>query len=518
MKEKIKIGISRKSFMTLSLVVLVIAMSMMMYGCGKEKKVKVISGIDDLEGSKIGVQIGTTGDIYASDYENDDAGTTITRFNKGADAVQALKQNKINAVIIDEQPAKVFVEKNKELQILDEEFAIEDYAICIAKENSELTSKVNEAIDELKADGTLGKIIDNYIGDSTIGSYKYKSPDDVKRINGTITVATNAAFPPYEYYENGKMIGIDMDLAQAIADKLGMELKVNDIEFDSIIVAVQSGKADMGISGMTVTEERLKNIDFTDSYTTAKQVVIVNSNPNGTSSEKLTLSQKIKQCFIDENRWKYIPKGLMITVIITFLAGIIGIVLGFFFAVIRVAYVRSESQTLVLRMLEWFVKAYLSVFRGTPVLVQLMIMYYVVFGSVDVNPVVAAVLAFGLNSAAYVSEAIRAGIMAIPIGQFEAGRSLGFTYSQTMKQIILPQAVKNALPAMGNEFISLLKESSIVGYVGLMDITKAGDVIRSKTYEAMVPLLAIALVYFIIVLIMTKLVELLEWRLKKNER
>lgn len=195
-----------------------------------------------------------------------------------------------------------------------------------------------------------------------------------------------------------------------------------------------------------------------------------------------------------------------------------GIILGFIFAIIRVAYIRSESKSFILKVLEWLVKAYLSVFRGTPVLVQLMIMYYVVFASVDVNPVLAAVLAFGLNSAAYVSEAIRAGIMAIPLGQFEAGRSLGFTYTQTMIHIVLPQAVKNALPAMGNEFISLLKESSIVGYVGLVDVTKAGDIIRSKTYEAMVPLLAVALVYFVIVLILTKLVERLEWRLKKHER
>lgn len=488
-------------------------------GCGKEKQIKKVENLDDLTGCAIGVQIGTTGDIYASDYEDDGKGSTVTRFNKGADAIQALKQNKINAVIIDEQPARVFVEKNKELKILDEEFAIEDYAICISKENQELKEKVNKAIDELKAEGTLESIIDNYINDSDNSKIvQYESPEGITRQNGTLTVATNVAFPPYEYYENGKAMGIDMDLAQAIADKLGMELKVTDIEFDSIIVAVQSGKADVGISGMTVTEDRLKNIDFSDSYTTAKQVVIVNTNDKALTSDKPTIVEKFKQCFIEDDRWEYIPKGLKTTVIITIFAGIMGIILGFIFAIIRVAYIRSESKSFILKVLEWLVKAYLSVFRGTPVLVQLMIMYYVVFASVDVNPVIAAVLAFGLNSAAYVSEAIRAGIMAIPLGQFEAGRSLGFTYTQTMIHIVLPQAVKNALPAMGNEFISLLKESSIVGYVGLVDVTKAGDIIRSKTYEAMVPLLAVALVYFVIVLILTKLVERLEWRLKKHER
>lgn len=519
-KNIIRKNISYKRISALLAVMMILIMvAGLVSGCGKEKKVKKVETIDDLVGSSIGVQIGTTGDIYASDYEGDGKGSSVTRFNKGADAIQALKQNKINAVIIDEQPAKVFVEKNKELKILGEEFAVEDYAICIAKGNTDLKEKINKTIDELKADGTLKNIISSYIYESDEEkAARYTSPENVVRNNGTLNVATNVAFPPYEYYENGKAIGIDMDLGQAIADRLGMNLKVTDIEFDSVIVAVQSGKSDVGISGLTVTEDRLKNIDFSESYTTAKQVVIVNTNDKALSSSQATFSEKFKQCFIEENRWQYITKGLTSTVLITIFAGIIGIILGFIFAIIRVAYVRSESKTFVLKLLEWFVKAYLSVFRGTPVLVQLMIMYYVVFASIDVNPVVAAVLAFGLNSAAYVSEAIRAGIMAIPIGQFEAGRSLGFTYTQTMIHIVLPQAVKNALPAMGNEFISLLKESSIVGYVGLVDVTKAGDIIRSKTYEAMVPLLAVALVYFVIVLILTKFVERLEWRLKKHER
>ena len=151
-------------------------------------------------------------------------------------------------------------------------------------------------------------------------------------------------------------------------------------------------------------------------------------------------------------------------------------------------------------------------------MVQLLIMYYVVFGAMKLNPVIAAVIAFGLNSGAYVAEAIRSGIVSIEIGQFEAGRSLGFTYGQTMWYIILPQAIKNSLPAMCNEFISLLKESSIVGYIGLMDLTKAGDVLRSTTFEAMLPLLCVALVYLVIVMIMTAGVNRLERRLKKDAR
>lgn len=483
---------------------------------GSGKKIgKAVQGVDDLEGSRIGVQIGTTGDIYASDYEGDKAGTTIHRFNKGTDAIVSLKQNKIDCVIIDEQPARAFIEKNPGLAILDEEFALEDYAICVSKQNTGLKDSINEAIAILKEDGTLQSIIDNYIGEDTKGKTPYKSPEDVQRNNGRLVMATNVAFPPYEYYENGKPAGIDIDIAQAIADKLGKELVISDMEFDSIIIAVQSGKADIGIAGMTVTEDRLKNIDFTDSYTTAKQVIVVKVSDE---ESNLTLVDKIKQTFVDEDRWQYITKGLVNTLIITIFAGIIGVLLGFIIAVIRVAADRNDDCSKVTKAANILAKIYLTIFRGTPMMVQLLIMYYVIFASVTINPVIAAIIAFGLNSGAYVAEAIRSGIISIPIGQFEAGRSLGFTYSKTMVYIILPQAIKNCLPAMCNEFIALLKESSIVGYIGLIDLTKAGDIIRSNTYEALVPLISVAIVYLVIVMILAGLVGKLERRLKKDAR
>lgn len=270
-----------KKFAALSLAA---AMTLSLTGCGSATENKVFT-IDDLCGKKIGVQLGTTGDIYASDYEDLESGvfpegyegeaSTVERFNKGNDAVQALKQGKIDCVIIDEQPAKAFVEKNDDLMILDEEFAIEEYAICVSKDKADLTAAINGALSELKADGTLDSIIANYIGDDTKGQSPYESPADVDRSKGTLVMATNAAFEPYEYYEGSKVIGIDVDMAQAVCDKLGYELKIDDIEFDAIINAVQSGKADIGVAGMTVTEDRLQSIDFTDSYTTATQVIIV---------------------------------------------------------------------------------------------------------------------------------------------------------------------------------------------------------------------------------------------------
>lgn len=227
----------------------------------------------DLAGKKIGVQLGTTGDQLATEYEQND-GSTVERFNKGADAIQALKQGKIDCVVIDYNPAKAFVEKNDDLQILDEELSSEEYAMCVNKDNSELTAKINEALTQLKEDGTLDAIVSNYIGDEA-GQHPYTSPEGVDRSNGTLVMATNAAFEPYEYYENQKVVGIDPDIAQAVCDVLGYDLKIEDMEFDAIVNAVVSGKADFGAAGMTVTDERKLSVDFTDTYATASQVIIV---------------------------------------------------------------------------------------------------------------------------------------------------------------------------------------------------------------------------------------------------
>lgn len=483
-------------------------------GCGNtktgENQALKVNNVDELEGKSIGVQLGTTGDSYASDYEGDDAGTTIERYNKGNDAIQALKQDKLDAVIIDEEPAKAYIQANQELVILDEEFASEDYAICVSKDHPELTEKINEALATLSANGTLEQIQKNYTGtDQEKGSYPYEKKD-VKRPNGKLVVATNAAFKPYEYYENGVMTGFDVDLLQAICDELGMEPDMEDMEFDSIINAVQSGKADVGASGMTVTEDRLKNIDFTDSYINAKQVIIV-KDPN-VQVQKLSFAEKFRQNFIEDNRWQYLTKGLQNTAIITVFAAIIGIILGFVIAIIRSWHDKHGGMVVA----NFICQAYLTVVRGTPTMVQLLIIYYVIFASIDVNKIVAAVIAFGLNSAAYVAEIVRSGIMSIDNGQFEAGRSLGLNFTQTMRYIVLPQAFKNVLPALANEFIVLIKETSISGYIGLADLTKGGDIIRSITYEALLPLLAVACIYLIIVMILTAGVHKLERRLAND--
>ena len=229
--------------------------------------------------------------------------------------------------------------------------------------------------------------------------------------------------------------------------------------------------------------------------------------------------------FINDDQWRLIVTGLGNTLQIAFFAVIIGVVLGSLVAIVRSTYDkngadmarRNKAGYAVFSVANAICRVYLTVIRGTPMVVQLMIMYFVIFAS-STNGIGVAILAFGINSGAYVAEIIRGGIMSIDEGQFEAGRSLGFNYAQTMWYIIVPQVFKMILPTLCNEFIVLLKETSVAGYIGLRDLTKAGDIIRAKTYSPFMPLIAVALIYLVMVMILSSLLGKLERRLRQDER
>lgn len=464
----------------------------------------------------------------------------------------------------------------------------------------------------------------------------------------TILMVTEATFPPYEFRDKEQIIGIDPEIMREVARRMEKKLVIDDMSFDSVITAVVSGKADVAAAGITITPERLQQVDFSEPYVEAAQVIVVPKGssirnksqiknkrigvqhgatgdifvtrniqqperfPNGAlaiaalakgkidlavidqdpalmylkkhpeleilpvpltsesyaiairkgnqsllsqinavisdmkASGKMdeirekythlsllssgkesadeaqaawwirswhTFKESVYTNFIQENRWKYLVNGLLITLEISFFSVLLGILMGFLVAVIRATHDKTGQW----KFLNFLCKTYLTVVRGTPVVVQLLIIYFVIFGSVDISKVLVAVVAFGFNSGAYVAEIIRGGIMSIDKGQFEAGRSLGLSYGQTMICIILPQAFKNVLPSLGNEFIVLLKETSVSGYIALQDLTKGGDIIRSQTYTAFMPLMAVAVVYLSIVMLFSHLLGKLEKRLKNHE-
>lgn len=238
-------------------------------GCQKVPANSVYS-LEDLPGKTIGVQLKTTGDIYASEIED----ATVQRFNKGEDAILALQAGEIDAVMLDDGPAKVFAERYDNIRILDEAYAEEEYGIVVKKGNQELLDQINGALKTIQENGTLDAIAKNWIYDGATSS-AYQGQNKTSYSNGQLVVATNAEFPPYESVVDGEVVGYDIDLMRAICDVLDMELVVENIAFDSIISSVDRGIADVGATGMSITESRLEQVDFSEPYTTAKQVIIV---------------------------------------------------------------------------------------------------------------------------------------------------------------------------------------------------------------------------------------------------
>ena len=241
-------------------------------GCSIMKKSEdtSITSIQDLTGKKIGTQLGTTGNIYAEDIEE----SSVQTFIKGRDAISALKQEKIDAVIIDSEPAKVFISENEGLKILSEPFVEEEYSIAYSKDNEELGAKIDSALETLKANGTLDEIKTHWIGDEA-DQISYQSDTSKPHKNGKIIMATNAEFPPYESKNGEDIIGIDIDMMNAVCDELGMELEIKNMQFDSIIPSITSGKVDVGVAGISITPEREEQVAFTQSYAISNQVVII---------------------------------------------------------------------------------------------------------------------------------------------------------------------------------------------------------------------------------------------------
>ena len=470
----------------------------------------------------------------------------------------------------------------------------------------------------------------------------------------TLTMATEATFPPYEFLRGQDIAGIDVEICRAVAQRLGKQFRAENMDFDSVIPAVISGKADLAAAGITITEDRKKNVDFSVPYVTTGIVVIYKkSDPfkdasqlkgkkigvqSGTTSDAYVLEQlkqeperyktsseacaalmsgrcafviadidpakncvkgedslaisdflssesyavavakgradllsavnetiaavkadgrlekwvadytaesdKLKdaakdvpaaekkpswlasawQSFRDDfylcfqkpsgdgtPRGMYLVRGLMVTIQVALAAIVLGLLIGFLVAVVR----SSHDKYGYFPFLNFVAKVYLTIVRGTPMVVQLLITYYIILRTVD-SKVLIAILAFGINSGAYQAEIIRAGITSIDPGQMEAARALGLGYWRAMLKIILPQAVRNVLPALGNEFIVLMKDTSIVGYIALIDLAKGGDIIRSQTYSVYLPYLTVAAIYLVLVMTFTWLLGKLERHLRNT--
>lgn len=262
----------KKTIFIAAAVVLVVLAAVFAAGCTSTPD-KTVTCYDDLAGAKIAVQTGTTGDYEVTSIAEIDPSTTIERYNKIVDGITSLKNGKVDCVVVDSEIAKYYVTDGSGLKIItDPQFVAEEYGFAVKKGNTELLTKINTALAELKADGTLDKINKYYF--DIEGGEQYQLADGITR-SGDLKIATNAEFPPYEFKDGENYVGIDMDIMKAVADKLGMNFVVNDIAFDSVLVSIQGGKDDVAASAITITDDRKKNVDFSDVYASTVQVIVV---------------------------------------------------------------------------------------------------------------------------------------------------------------------------------------------------------------------------------------------------
>ncbi|RJP64783.1 MAG: ABC transporter permease subunit [Ignavibacteriales bacterium] len=459
-----------------------------------------LTNLDDIADKTIGVYAGTIHDAFC---EKKFPEADIKRFNAPADIILALKTKKIDVALMDLSSAKVQLKTNPEIGILTDEALSLPVGYCFNKNNSNLRQSFNNFLKEAKADGTYDEVMTRWFKEDP---EKAKMPRiEINSTGKLLTLGVSVGDLPNVAIVNGEYVGFDIEFLKRFARNEEYNLKIITMEFSSLIAALAAGKVDIIADGICITEERAKQVDFSEPYNHFKTAVIAlktniaafageesnvnKEEPSSFTSFFIGVAESFHNNIIVENRYLLIIDGLWITIIISILSTLFGTILGGFICFMRM----SQRKLLLL-----FAKFYISILRGTPVLVLLMIIFYVVFASVDIDPVVVSVIAFGLNFAAYVSEMFRTGIEGVDKGQTEAGIAIGFTKVKTFIYIVLPQAVRRILPVYKGEMISLVKMTSIVGYIAVQDLTKASDIIRSRTFDAFFPLIMVAVLYFII--------------------
>jgi len=448
-------------------------------------------------GTRIAVQTGTVYDLYVK--EKFPAATAL-QFSNYPDVTLAVATGKADAGLSDAISLISVMESNPELVVVGPPIFSSTVNAGFRKGEPQLREEFNAMLRELRADGTYAQMVERWMKQRSKVMPAIPNPGT----NGTLTVGTSSWGLPFCGMQDGKLTGFDMELAERLAARLGRKLVIADQEFAGLIAALVSGKVDVIIADMFGTEERAKQIDFSDPYYDQDSVIFARLEGGSAASDKSwwqRLGDSFESNILHEKRYLLLLDGLWTTALIAVLATLFGTVLGAF-----VCFARMSPR----KVLQLPARAYISVLRGIPVLVLLMLVFYVVFGSVNVSPVLIAVLAFGMNFAAYVSEMFRAGLSSIDRGQREAGAAMGFSQGQTFRFILLPQLIQRVLPVYKGEFISMVKMTSIVGYIAVQDLTKASDIIRSRTFDAFFPLIMVAVLYFLMSWLLVQALEHLE--------
>lgn len=455
-------------------------------------------------GTRLGILTGSVFDALTQEAFPE---AELAYYNNIPDMAYSVTLDQLDAFMVDEPVARYMELEYPAVTHIPDLLSQTDYAIAFPKteEGRQLRDQINAFMAALEADGTLAQIDDIWFG-----------PDDSRKVidlsgltgeNGVLQLATNTENPPFSYLYEGQIVGYEIDIIARFCAANGYGLELHNMDFSALIPGLGE-RYDLAASCIAVTEERSESVHFSDPVYSGGTVMMVRG-----AEEEIgfwaSLAESFEKTFIRESRWKLIVQGVGTTVLISLLATILGAILGFGLCLLKL----SGNP-----LAKGFAQVYIRVLQGTPMVVLLMILFYLVFAGSGLDGVWVAVIGFGLNLAAYVCEMIRTGIQSVDRGQTEAALALGYTRTRAFLQIVMPQAARQFLPVFKGEFISLIKMTSVVGYIAVQDLTKMSDIIRSRTYEAFFPLISTAVIYFLIAWLLTSLLRPIERKVQPNRK
>ena len=446
-------------------------------------------------GKKIAVQTGSTSVDCVEDFiDNPD----LRYYSATTDMITAVANGKVDACIADEPIALYLSAEIDGIRVepLDSSADYIAFACGKSTEGEQLAAQLNEFIRGLEESGKLSELQNKWFN----GSEKERTLEDYSGypdINGTLKIATEASYAPFEYVKENRIIGFDIELVTSFCKEYGYRPVITNVDFSGIVAGVSVGKYDIGASGLTITEERKNSITFTDPVYVSRYAIVFRDEDAAEANS--SIGESFRKTFLTESRWKIFAEGALVTIEITVISILAGTVLGFLWYLLCRKNIRAVNTVSVL---------FRKLVHGMPTVVLLMILYYIIFGPTDVSETLTAVIGFSIIFACFMISALETGVRAVDPGQLLAARALGYTDTRAFFKIILPQAAGFIWPSYIEEISSHIKATSIVGYIAVVDITKAGDIIRGRTYDAFFPLISVAIIYFIMAAVLKILLGL----------
>ena len=468
----------------------------------------VYTSLEELQQKTIGIPVGTSFDLLISESFPE---AQLDYYNNQGDLLAALAAGKIDTFPSDEPVIRYIMNQREDITYIPEDVETFEFAYCFAKteEGQRLCDQISDFILGLKTDGTLGRLSTKWFGtdesEKPILNYQ-----ELPATNGTLVMATDVDYVPFEYLRDGMVVGYDVEIAALFCQAYGYGLRVEIMNLDSVLPAIQTGKCSFGGSAITITPERAESVLFSEpNYTSGTVMVVKAQSQTGGETFWEGIVSSFRKTFFREERWKLFLEGILITLVITVLSAVFGTALGF--GIFMLCRNGNRAANGITRWALWLV-------QGMPMVVLLMILYYIVFGSVAISGIVVAVIGFTLTFGGSVFGLLKMGVGAVDGGQYEAAYALGYSNPETFFRIILPQALPHVLPAYKGEIVGLIKATSIVGYIAVQDLTKMGDIVRSRTYEAFFPLIAVTVIYFALEALLGFLVSKIEINLNPKRR